>query len=264
MSSDAWAWARYELRLVDRATGLSRSVFRAAAHQPVAFHNSYMWPSKCKGKRGARRFMARSELEASAYVRDDRLTIECVLDVVADERFVSEAIALSQARMPSPDLSQHLGELLLNLKQDDQAADIIAIDVQGEIFRAHKVVLAMGSPVFKALLSSPMKEKETRRVAVGDMEPVVFGALLHFIYTDVLMLPGDLTGGGGEYKEMVRHLLEAADRYGMERLKLICESILCRTLDGSTVAATLALADQHYCKALEDVCVQFMSLGQYE
>ena len=42
---------------------------------------------------------------------------------------------------------------------------------------------------------------------------------------------------------MVRHLLEAADRYGMERQ---CESILSRSLDGSSVETTLTLtAAQH-------------------
>jgi speckle-type POZ protein len=47
----------------------------------------------------------------------------------------------------------------------------------------------------------------------------------------------------------------------MERMKVMCESILCRSLDASTVETTLALADQHYCTALKDVCLQFMSLG---
>ena len=69
---DARAWARFDLRLLDRATGLSRSVRRAA--EPVVFDYSAP-PGKCKGKRGARALMLRSELEASPYLRGDRLTI---------------------------------------------------------------------------------------------------------------------------------------------------------------------------------------------
>jgi speckle-type POZ protein len=57
---------------------------------------------------------------------------------------------------------------------------------------------------------------------------------------------------------MVRHLLVAADRYAMERLKTECELILCKSLDVETVATTLALADQHHCSALRDACVKFM------
>ncbi|KAL6659511.1 hypothetical protein ACP70R_003551 [Stipagrostis hirtigluma subsp. patula] len=242
------AWARFELRLLDRATGLARTVRRMA--RPVLFDCS-VHHKKCKGKRGAREFMLRSELEASPYLRGDRLTVECVLDVVVAG---GEAAALFQHRMPPSDLAKHMGELL-----DKQDHADIAFDVRGEVFHGHKVVLAMRSPVFKAQLYGPMKEKETGCIVIDDMEPVVFKALLHFIYTDGLVLPGDLGGDG--YKDMVLHLLEAADRYGMERLKLICESILCRTLDETSVATTLALADQHYCNALKDVCVQFMSLG---
>lgn len=46
---------------------------------------------------------------------------------------------------------------------------------------------------------------------------------------------------------MEQHLLEAADRYGMHRLKLICEDRLCQYIDVNTVATTLALAEQHHC-----------------
>ena len=48
-----------------------------------------------------------------------------------------------------------------------------------------------------------------------------------------------------DIEEIVRHLLEAADRYAIEKLKLICEAILYRCLDVQTVATTYALADQH-------------------
>jgi speckle-type POZ protein len=56
-----------------------------------------------------------------------------------------------------------------------------------------------------------------------------------------------------EKKEMVKHLLVAADRYALERLKMICEGILCKSLDVESVATMLALADQHQCSRLRDV-----------
>lgn len=63
---------------------------------------------------------------------------------------------------------------------------------------------------------------------------------------------------GDDKKEVARHLLVAADRYGMERLKLMCESILCKHLDAESVATTLALANQHTCSGLQDACIQFI------
>ena len=57
-----------------------------------------------------------------------------------------------------------------------------------------------------------------RSVTVEDMQPDVFRALLHFIYTDLLPDMDDLDRD--EYSEMICHLLVASDRYAMERLKL--------------------------------------------
>ncbi|EAZ05470.1 hypothetical protein OsI_27686 [Oryza sativa Indica Group] len=235
MTNRGKAAARFDLRLIDRATGLPRSVFRAA--QPVVFDYSVKH-KKCKGKRGTRAFMRRRDLESSAFVRDDRLIVECVIDVVVANDTAAAASPL--AGVPAPDLSRHLGELLE--RADGVGADV-TFDVRGQPFAAHRIVLAMRSPVFMASLYGSMREHRAPRIAVDDMEPEVFDALLRFVYSDTLALPGDL--GEGEYKEMVRQLLEAADRYAMDRLRVICELILSRSLDAKTVAATLAMADQH-------------------
>ncbi|OEL36993.1 hypothetical protein BAE44_0001989 [Dichanthelium oligosanthes] len=45
----------------------------------------------------------------------------------------------------------------------------------------------------------------------------------------------------------------------MERLKLICQSMLCQNLQVQTLANTVALADQHHCHMLKDACFEFMT-----
>ncbi|KAF0926885.1 hypothetical protein E2562_027739 [Oryza meyeriana var. granulata] len=45
----------------------------------------------------------------------------------------------------------------------------------------------------------------------------------------------------------------------MDRLRLLCQSILGRNLDVDNVATTLALADQHNCSRLKDVCIEFIT-----
>jgi speckle-type POZ protein len=50
----------------------------------------------------------------------------------------------------------------------------------------------------------------------------------------------------------------AADRYGIERLKLISEQKLCDYIDTSTVATTSALAEQHGCHGLKKACFNFL------
>ena len=58
---------------------------------------------------------------------------------------------------------------------------------------------------------------------------------------------------------MAQHLLAAADRYGLERLRLLCESKLCEGVAINTVATTLALAEQHHCFQLKTVCLKFVA-----
>ncbi|KAL6843199.1 hypothetical protein ACP4OV_026912 [Aristida adscensionis] len=248
-SKGATACASCDLRLVDRATGLPASV---VAMPPRDFcHGGASRIAPTEGD-----FKRRSELEASPYLRGDRLTIECVVTVLREPR-VSAERPCPRIEAPPSDLAAHLGKLL----EAEKGADV-TLTVAGETFAAHKIVLAMRSPVFKAELYGPMSETAAQPqtpavVAVSDMQPVVFKALLHFIYTDALPAMGDLEGN--DLSEMIRHLLVAADRYAMDRLKLICQSILCEGLDVQDVATTLALADQHHCSMLKDACVEFIS-----
>ncbi|CAN6235084.1 unnamed protein product [Urochloa humidicola] len=58
---------------------------------------------------------------------------------------------------------------------------------------------------------------------------------------------------------MYQHLLVAADRYGTERLKLICEEKLCKYIDVGKVATVLTLAEQHNCHWLKKACLDFLS-----
>jgi speckle-type POZ protein len=64
---------------------------------------------------------------------------------------------------------------------------------------------------------------------------------------------------GDDTEEMVKHLLVAADRYALERMKVMCECILAKRLDVDSVAHTLALADQHHCSQLKDACIGFIN-----
>src|SRR4051812_9390058 len=57
----------------------------------------------------------------------------------------------------------------------------------------------------------------------------------------------------------LQHLLVAADRYGLDKLRVICERKLCESMDVETIATTLVLAEQHHCKDLKEACVEFMA-----
>ncbi|CAL5007389.1 unnamed protein product [Urochloa decumbens] len=244
-SKDTEARALYDFRLLDQHSGMSKSICSSSTVR--VFRSG---PSD-KPSWGIPKFMKRTTLEASKYLRKDCLVIECDVTVIKEVRVVKAATTV-EVQVPPPNLLDGLGKLL----ESDEIADV-TFKVKGEIFYAHKLMLAVRSPVFKAKLYGPMRDKESGHINVDDMEPYVFKALLHFIYKDSLPTMEELDGD--ENEEMVKHILVAADRYGVERMKLICEGILCNRLDVESVAATLALADQYHCSKLKDVCIEFIN-----
>lgn len=201
---------------------------------------------------GFTKVMKRSELEGLPFLRDNRLMLECNVTVLMGT-LVSESKTICGIQVPPSDLVDNLVKLL----ESGEGADV-TFKIEEEVFHAHKIVLAMRSPVFKVELYGPMRDKMEPMITVEDMQPAVFKALLHFIYTD--SLPGSMENPDkDENEEMIKLLLVAADRYAMERMKLMCENILSKRLDVGSVATTLALADQHHCSKLKDACIQFIN-----
>lgn len=243
MSKKAEVRASYGLSLVNQITGLPETLCSETTTRVFSNLTNVFSP---------RTLIARSKLESKSagYIVDDCLTIECTVTVVK-ESWV-ETTSGFEIEVPPSDLSQHFGKLLL----DEEGADV-TFSVGGETFPAHKIVLATRSPVFKAQLYGQMKERRARHLTVEGIQPDVFKALLQFIYIDSLPDWDDLDAE--EYCDISRHVLAAADRYAMDRLKLLCASNLVGYLDAQNVATTLALADQHNCDRLKDVCIEFMA-----
>ncbi|GJZ12104.1 hypothetical protein Tco_0546863 [Tanacetum coccineum] len=61
----------------------------------------------------------------------------------------------------------------------------------------------------------------------------------------------------GSMSHMIQHLLVAADRFGLDRLKQLCEAKLCKELNVDVVATTLFLAHDHHCSQLKAFCMDF-------
>ncbi|CAD6205455.1 unnamed protein product [Miscanthus lutarioriparius] len=153
--------------------------------------------------------------------------------------------------VPPPDLHRHLGELLFSGEASD-----VTLQAGGETFSAHRCVLAAKSPVFKAKLLGSMKEGTSTTncaIRIEDIEPRVLQAVLHFMYTDTFPEVSK-----EEESAMSQHLLEAADRFSLQRLKLICEENLCGCIDTISVVTTLVLAEQHGCQGLKEKCFEFL------
>ncbi|CAN6283314.1 unnamed protein product [Urochloa humidicola] len=154
--------------------------------------------------------------------------------------------------VPESDMDQHLSSLLESEERTD-----VTFEVGGETFSAHRCLLAARSAVFKAELFGPMKDT-TGAIRIDDMEAKVFKLLLAFIYDDSLpnMKEGEKSDSDADV--MWQQLLVAADRYGLERLRQMCETMLCRYINATTVATILALAEEHHCRELKEECLDFL------
>jgi speckle-type POZ protein len=172
---------------------------------------------------------------------------------------------ITQAAPQPPGLPEDLGRLL----EDKHGCDV-TVRVRGEAFPAHGAILAARSPLLRkklldaAAATDKAKTKTKTRptpppaveITMGDdMDPAVFRALLHFIYTDDLEVPPPVADDGGEGRaEFLRRMFLAADGCGVEALKWHCESLLCGILSNRTLSATMAFADRHRCDRLRAAC----------
>ncbi|KAL8128772.1 hypothetical protein V2J09_017927 [Rumex salicifolius] len=208
---------------------------------------------KYRGSMGYKRFLKRIALETSDYLKEDCLIIRAVVGVVKSQ---TEAPKSYNIPVPPSDMGLQFGKVF----EGDKGCDV-SFEVDEEVFAAHKLVLAARSPVFKAQLFGPMKEKNMQCIKVEDMEAPVFKVLLHFIYWDDLPDMQEFVSLNSKRASTIlaQHLLAAADRYGLERLRLVCEARLCEHIAINTVATTLALAEQHHCFQLKAVCLKFIA-----
>lgn len=145
--------------------------------------------------------------------------------------------------LPKSTLIENYASLL----QNDQFADL-TITVGSETFRALKAILAARSTVFAAMFQHDMEESQRNKVTIKDMEPKVFKEVLRFIYTD--MVEG--------MEQMACELLAAADKYDLDRLKVMCEIALIEGITVESVTETLIMADLHRAKDLKARAIQFI------
>ncbi|KAF8655418.1 hypothetical protein HU200_061161 [Digitaria exilis] len=216
--------ALFDIRLVNLVTGgLSPSI---GTGKPSVFDDvGWSW--------GYQNFQNREFLEASEYLRDDSLVIQCDVTVIMEPSTDMQATSCYDIQVPPSKHLDGLQDLFGRVKTPNTK-----ISVKGEVFHAHRSVLEARSPALIALEVGD--EQET--TIINYIEPDVFKVLLHFVYTDSLP-PMDY----------------AASIFSLDRLRLICESILCKNLSVNNVAAILNLANWHHCKQLKDACIRYIT-----
>jgi speckle-type POZ protein len=195
---------------------------------------------------GFKKFIRRDFLldEANGLLPDDKLTLYCEVSVVADSVNISGQNNAIQFKIPECRLADDLGALFDQSKFSD-----VTLAANGAEFNAHKAILAARSAVFAAMFEHEMEEKKHNRVEIRDMDKDVLGEMLRFIYT----------GKANNLDKMADDLLAAADKYDLERLKVMCEEALCSNLSIETAAEVLILADMHSANQLKAHAIDFIN-----
>ncbi|NWH87827.1 SPOPL protein, partial [Aegithalos caudatus] len=195
---------------------------------------------------GFKKFIRRDFLldEANGLLPDDKLTLFCEVSVVQDSVNISGQSNTNTLKVPECRLAEDLGNLWETTRFTD-----CSFYVGGQEFKAHKSVLAARSPVFNAMFEHEMEESKKNRVEINDVDPEVFKEMMRFIYT----------GKAPNLEKMADNLLAAADKYALERLKVMCEEALCSNLSVENVADILILADLHSAEQLKAQAIDFIN-----
>ncbi|XP_055944475.1 speckle-type POZ protein B-like [Argiope bruennichi] len=99
------------------------------------------------------------------------------------------------------------------------------------------------------MLTNDMKERNTNSIQVDDLENDTVHQLLLFLYSDNV--------DNLQWESAIK-LYYAADKYEVEKLKVICSSFLVDNLSTSNASELLLLADTHNDSNLKKVLEDFI------
>lgn len=209
--------------------------------------NSLYYKFKSQGEgHGWPQFVKTDEL--FGFLKDDVLTICCKFAIIGGTRIDTSGWSNNASRehiLPVPEctLSNDIGSSF----KDQNSGDTI-IQVDDKEFRVYKGILQARSPVFAAMFQHEMKELTKNRVIITDFEPGVVEEMLIYIYT----------GKAPNLQAMANDLLSIADKYNLERLKMMSADVLSRKLTSENAIDTLILAELYKVNELKTFVMNFI------
>lgn len=183
---------------------------------------------------------------SKGWLNDGTLTVECslTLGTLKPHPVQYRIVPYMKAR---DELSTQFGALL----ETSRGADVMVVVGQDRIL-VHSIILSARSPVFDAMWSHPMKEKEEKQVTIDDLEPSAVRSMLQFMYTGKT---DTVLGNDGETVS----LLQVAHKYQMPVLKDACVAALVSKLTNESAIEHLVYADLAGIEALKQKCLQFIT-----
>ena len=131
--------------------------------------------------------------------------------------------------------------ILNEFRQDQLLCDVVLLVQHKELY-SHRNVLAAGSPYFRGMFSTNMRENmESKPVILNDVTLPIMEQILDFLYTGQVQLTA----------ENVKDLVGAANYFLMDNLKETCCQYLKKNLKPSNCLGIEAIAEQFGCEELK-------------
>jgi len=146
-------------------------------------------------------------------------------------------------------------DVLAELFESAQFSDV-TFSVQGRELPAHRVLLAVFSDHFRAMLGSGMRESTATTIPIEGVSYEAFRSLLRFLYV------GEL---GYVQKDTVSsvELLHAADQFCVEPLKRVCAEQLAKAVDASNAEEIKQHAELAHAPQLVTYCEWVLRQERY-
>ncbi len=142
---------------------------------------------------------------------------------------------------------------------ENQFFNDLTINVNNEIYSAHKCILAARSEKFKKLLEpviDPADKKHQRKLDVNnlqltDVSENVMPIFMNYLYT-------------GSLDKKISHanvseIIKLADKFELEELKEISIGYMEQQIDRQTVIAILVQASHHDNERLKNKCIEYIN-----
>ncbi|KAK0428896.1 hypothetical protein QR680_011072 [Steinernema hermaphroditum] len=210
-------------------------------------------PPKCGHSWGLRNIPKSKVLGC---LRDDEsLMISCHILLIPDlSRVVCRKITPTMRITDNVQVARQYFERMHEMLQTGHASDCTIL-CEGESFQAHKFVLMTQSDVFKAMFShKDMMENLDDLIRLSDTTSFAVQQMLTYMYSGNLppLLDDDQASA----------VMQLADKYGVDHLKILCEERLIEKLDLDNVCLMMHLADHHNAMNLKTACSELVTLNK--
>ncbi|XP_022079574.1 kelch-like protein 8 isoform X2 [Acanthaster planci] len=125
--------------------------------------------------------------------------------------------------------------LVLRELYERRALCDVTLEVGTAQLRCHRLVLACGSPYFRAMLTSEMRESREEVISIHDIDETSVEALVAFLYTSTILLTVD----------NVQKLLRAASLLQIETVAKACCDFMASHLHPSNCLGVRSFAELH-------------------